>query len=154
MMHKVMYHIVPQLLWFILLTFLFLTFGCNKCISLKEKSLRGSPYGLLVGRLHPNSNVGAAAHKVFPHWSQKTITHHCLSLFPIVSWLGYQTNGFLGLGELLHDRRPKEYPFFGKRNLKVGKPAIWVYKDASYGPYGCGNDKKTSCFSNLFIQSQ
>ena len=33
------------------------------------------------------SNVGAAR-KVFPHWSQKTITHHCLSLFPIVSWLG------------------------------------------------------------------
>ena len=33
------------------------------------------------------SNVGAAR-KVFPHWSQETITHHCLSLFPIVSWSG------------------------------------------------------------------
>lgn len=33
--------------------------------------------------------------------------------------------------------------FFSKlRNLKVGKSAIRVYKDASYGPYGCGNDKK------------
>ena len=25
-----------------------------------------------------------AGRKVFPHWSQKTITYHCLSLFPIV----------------------------------------------------------------------
>ena len=33
------------------------------------------------------SYVGAAR-KVFPHWSQETKTHHCLSLFPIVSWSG------------------------------------------------------------------
>ena len=30
--------------------------------------------------LSKSSNVGAAR-KVFPHWSQKTITHHCFSLF-------------------------------------------------------------------------
>ena len=30
-----------------------------------------------------------AARKVFPHWSQKTITYHCLSLFPIVWQLGF-----------------------------------------------------------------
>ena len=30
--------------------------------------------------LSRSSNVGAAR-KVFPHWSQKTITHHCFSLF-------------------------------------------------------------------------
>ena len=48
-------------------------------------------------------NVGAAC-KVCPHWSQKAITHHCLSLFSIVSRLGYRTNWLLGLGELLHDR--------------------------------------------------
>ena len=42
----------------------------------------------------PNDcNVGAA-HKVFPFWSQKTVTHHCLSLFCIVSKLGYRINGF------------------------------------------------------------
>ena len=40
---------------------------------------------------------------MFPDWSQKTITHHCLALFPIVSRLGYRTNWLLGLGELLHD---------------------------------------------------
>ena len=41
---------------------------------------------------------------MFPHWSQKTITQHCLSLFPVVSWVGYQTNYWLlRLGELLHD---------------------------------------------------
>ena len=45
------------------------------------------------------SNVGAVR-KVFPHWSQKTITHYCISLFPIVSWLGYRTNCLLGLGEV------------------------------------------------------
>ena len=33
-----------------------------------------------------------AARKVAPHWSQKTIAHHCLSLFPIVSRLGYRIN--------------------------------------------------------------
>ena len=37
------------------------------------------------------SHVGAAR-KVFPHWSQKRITHHCLLLFPTVLRLGYQTN--------------------------------------------------------------
>ena len=37
---------------------------------------------------------------MFPHWSQKTITHHCFSLFPIVSRLGYRTSWLLGLGEL------------------------------------------------------
>ena len=38
----------------------------------------------------------------FPHWSQKTITHHWLTLFTIISQLRYRTNWFLGLGELLH----------------------------------------------------
>lgn len=47
------------------------------------------------------SNVGVAR-KVFPHWLQKTITHHCSSLLPIISRLGYRTNWLLGLGELLH----------------------------------------------------
>ena len=47
-------------------------------------------------------NVGAAR-KMFPDWSQKAITHHWLSLFPIVSRFGYRTNWLLGLGELLHD---------------------------------------------------
>ena len=47
------------------------------------------------------NNVGAAR-KVFPHWSQKTITSHYLLLFPIVLRLAYQTNWLLGLGELLH----------------------------------------------------
>ena len=46
-------------------------------------------------------NVGVVR-KVFPHLSQKTITHHCLPLFPIISQLGYRTNWHLGLGELLH----------------------------------------------------
>lgn len=36
-----------------------------------------------------DSNIGAAR-KVFPHWSQKTKTRHCLSLFPIVSRLGHR----------------------------------------------------------------
>ena len=45
------------------------------------------------------SNVGAAR-KVFPHLSQRTITHYCISLFPIVSWLEYRTNCLLGLGEV------------------------------------------------------
>ena len=40
---------------------------------------------------------------MFPHWSQKATTHHCLLSFPIVSRLGYWTNWLLGLGELLHD---------------------------------------------------
>ena len=57
---------------------------------------------------HRSSKVGAA-HNLFPHWSQKkTITHHCLSLFLIVSRLGYQTNWLLGLGELLHDTYRRE----------------------------------------------
>ena len=48
-------------------------------------------------------NVGAAC-KVFPSWSQKTVTRHCLSwLFCIVSRLGYRTNWLLELGEVLHD---------------------------------------------------
>ena len=47
------------------------------------------------------SNVGAAR-KVFSHWLQKTLTHRCSSLFPIISRLGYRTNLLLGLGELLH----------------------------------------------------
>ena len=38
-----------------------------------------------------NSN-DRAARKLFPRWLQKTITHHCLSLFRIVSLLGYRTN--------------------------------------------------------------
>ena len=45
-----------------------------------------------------------ASRKVFPHWSQKTITHHGLSLFPTVSRLGYRNSWLLGLGELLHDK--------------------------------------------------
>ena len=49
-----------------------------------------------------SSNIGAAR-KVFPHWSQKTVTHHCLSLFPTVSRLGCRTNWLLGLGKLPHD---------------------------------------------------
>ena len=36
-----------------------------------------------------HSNV-RAAREVFPHWSQKTITPHCLLLFRIVSRLGYR----------------------------------------------------------------
>ena len=48
------------------------------------------------------STVGAAR-KVFSHWSQKTITHHCLSLFTTISRLGYRTNWLLVLGELPHD---------------------------------------------------
>ena len=40
---------------------------------------------------------------MFPHWMQKTITHHCLLLFAIVSRLGYRTKWLLGLGELLQD---------------------------------------------------
>ena len=59
---------------------------------------------LLLKLPQSGSNVGAAR-KVFPLWSQKTITHHCLSLFPIVSRLGYRTNWLLGLGELLHPNR-------------------------------------------------
>ena len=34
-----------------------------------------------AGELYP-TNVGAAR-RVFPDWSQKTITHHCLSYFPL-----------------------------------------------------------------------
>ena len=58
---------------------------------------------------HRSSKVGAA-HKLFPHWSQKkTITHHCLPLFFIVSLLGYQAKYWLlGLGELLHDTYRRE----------------------------------------------
>ena len=59
-----------------------------------------------TNRLHVG-NVGTAR-KVFPHWSQKTIAHHCLSLPPIVSRLGYRTNWPLGLGDLLHD--PQNLP--------------------------------------------
>lgn len=47
------------------------------------------------------SYVGAAR-KVFSPWLQKTLTHRCSSLFPIISRLGYRTNLLLGLGELLH----------------------------------------------------
>ena len=36
----------------------------------------------------------SAARKMFPHWVEKTITHR-LSLFPIVSRLGCQTNWLL-----------------------------------------------------------
>ena len=46
-----------------------------------------------------NGNV-RAARKVFPYWSQKAetiITHHCLSLFPIVLRLRYRPNGLFGL---------------------------------------------------------
>ena len=35
-----------------------------------------------------------------PHWSQKTITEHCLSLFPFYG-IGLQTDWLLVLGELL-----------------------------------------------------
>ena len=71
------------------------------------KTLRKSPAGYPKssrGRIRElfttNSDVGAAR-KEFSHWT--TITHHCLSLFPIASRLGYRTNWLLGLGELLHD---------------------------------------------------
>ena len=37
---------------------------------------------------------------MFPYKWQKTVTHHCFSLFSIVSRLGYQTSWLLGLGEL------------------------------------------------------
>ena len=59
----------------------------------KSYKLLTDPMGLAyIGTSLPLtvSNVEAAC-KVLPHWSQKTITH-CLSLFPIVSQLGYQTN--------------------------------------------------------------
>ena len=70
---------------------------CSLCSQGRKASCkRKSPASLKL------SSIGAAR-KVFPHWSQKTITHHCLSLFPIVSRLGYRTNWLLGLGELLHD---------------------------------------------------
>ena len=62
-----------------------------------DKSGRGRSKGLCS----QGSNV--AARKVFPHWSQKTITHHCLSVFPIASRLLYRAIWLLGLGELLHD---------------------------------------------------
>ena len=61
---------------------------------------RNITYGLLTMTIY-FSNVGAAR-KVFPQWLKKTITPHCLSLFPIVLQLRYQTNWMLGLGELLH----------------------------------------------------
>ena len=34
---------------------------------------------LLYASREINSNFLGAARKVFPHWSQKIITHHCLS---------------------------------------------------------------------------
>ena len=64
------------------------------------------------------SNVGASG-KVFSHWSQKTITHHCLSLFPTVSRLGYRTNWLLGLGELLLSNHVRH---IGIPKQKDGRP--------------------------------
>ena len=69
------------------------------CQPAKSYKLLADPMGLAyIGTSLPPtvSKVGAAC-KVLPHWSRKTITH-CLSLFPIVSQLGYRTNWLLGLG--------------------------------------------------------
>ena len=69
------------------------------CQPAKSYKLLAYPMGLAyIGTSLPPtvSKVGATC-KVLPHWSRKTITH-CLSLFPIVSQLGYRTNWLLGLG--------------------------------------------------------
>ena len=47
-------------------------------------------------------------------WSQKTITHHCLSLFPIVSRLGYRTSWLFGF-------RWGRFPFSKNSGLKFRK---------------------------------
>ena len=70
--------------------------GQSKTVHYNEVSVKR---GLTVNGVTKFSNIGTVR-KVCPHWSQKTIAHHCLSLFPIVSRLGYLANWPLGLGGL------------------------------------------------------
>ena len=87
------------------------------------------------------SNVGAAR-KVFPHLSQRTITHYCISLFPIVSWLGYRTNCLLGLGEVPSCLIPRLLVVFTRqlRNLS-DNPDLSLHNIESFARLLCMHHK-------------
>ena len=85
---------------FLLITFLFISlFNLNR---FERNTNKMSNKNLLNLLLPENPLVIFIQKKVFPHWSKKKKTHHCLSLLSIVSPLGYPTNWLLQLGELLH----------------------------------------------------
>ena len=84
---------------FLLITFLFISLFNLK--GFERNTNKMSNKNLLNLLLPENPLVIFIQKKVFPHWSQKKKTS-LLSLLSIVSPLGYPTNWFLRLGELLH----------------------------------------------------
>ena len=64
-----------------------LAFSLNILMMLLQRGIINSP------AIRDQRCVGAAR-KVFPHWSKKTITHHCLSYFPLFHGQGIKPIGF------------------------------------------------------------
>ena len=59
------------------------------------------------------SNEGATG-MVFPRWSQKTIPNHCLSLFPIISQLGYRKSSriFITFLQTKTELKSKKFQYY------------------------------------------